>query len=44
MRLLLDVAPDGRGLLMLQDANRRERMVVLHWAEELRRRPSAQSP
>jgi serine/threonine-protein kinase len=38
-----DVAPDGRGLLMLEDTNRRELMVVLHWANELRTRTTAQS-
>lgn len=39
-----DVAPDGRGLLMLEDTNRRDLMVVLHWADELRARGRAQSP
>ena len=38
-----DVAPDGRGLLMLEDTNRRELMVVLHWTNELRARTTAQS-
>ena len=42
-----DVAPDGRGLLMLEDANRRELMVVLNWANDLRARgraPNAPAP